>query len=159
MVTGKRKGGEPSLLLAAVLAGLFVIIGLPLSAEEAETRKPRSLEEIMTSVEQDVLDGMNRAETLLKTEKRERSETTALWEETAEKYFRRFARVGHVEFESLLKKEGQTARAQEAREWSEGIITFLAEMESVGAVVEWRRKGNVELFQLDYDREQAPKRL
>ena len=143
------------LFLAAAAAVMLCAAVLPAPAQEQE----RSLETIMDYYDSLVKQGMDGAENLLRSVKREKSETEAVWSDLNERFISVFSRIGHFEFDSLLKKEKSDSAAKKASEWSHSMILLIHDLQAVGEVVVWQRQVNRDIFQIEFDVEQAPARL
>ncbi len=91
--------------------------------------------------------------------KREKSETEAVWDDLNERFISVFSRIGHFEFDSLLKKEKSDSAAKKASEWSHSMKLLIHDLQAVGEVVVWQRQVNRDIFQIEFDVEQAPARL
>ena len=140
-------GHTPRLLAAtALVAFLFLCAG------GAEAAKPQTVQGIMSSCEADMKTGLEAVELLLKSTKREKSETVAVWEEINEKNFLKFRSSTIVEFSALLK--GKTDPASErALAWAAAMESFVVDLQSVGEVVEQLRKMNVLRDQIEFETE------
>lgn len=125
----------------------------------AQERQERTVETLMDSYDSLVKQGMEAAETLLKSKKREKSEVEAVWDDLNERFISVYSKNGHFEFDSMLKKERNEARASRASEWDNSMKLFIHDLQKVGEVVAWQRKVNRDIFQLEYDIEKAPKRV
>ncbi|MGI6791014.1 hypothetical protein [Aminivibrio sp.] len=143
------------LFFAAAAAVMLCAAVLPAPAQEQE----RSLETIMDYYDSLVKQGMDGAENLLRSVKREKSETEAVWSDLNERFISVFSRIGHFEFDSLLKKEKSDSAAKKASEWSHSMILLIHDLQAVGEVVVWQRQVNRDIFQIEFDVEQAPARL
>lgn len=139
------------------VAAVLMLCGavLPAPAQEQE----RSLETIMDYYDSLVKQGMDGAENLLRSVKREKSETEAVWDDLNERFISVFSRIGHFEFDSLLKKEKSDSAAKKASEWSHSMKLLIHDLQAVGEVVVWQRQVNRDIFQIEFDVEQAPARL
>jgi hypothetical protein len=147
--------GMRFLLFAASAALLFSAAVHPVPAQEQE----RSLGTIMDYYDSLVKQGMDGVENLLRSTKTEKSETEAVWSDLNERFISVFSRIGHFEFDSLLKKEKSDSAAKKASEWSHSMILLIHDLQAVGEVVVWQRQVNRDIFQIEFDVEQAPARL
>ena len=140
-------GCNPRLLAAtALVAFLFLCVG------GADAAKPQTVQGIVSSCEADMKNGLEAVELLLKSTKREKSETVAVWEEINEKNFLKFRSSTIVEFSALLK--GKTDPASErALAWAAAMESFVVDLQSVGEVVEQLRKMNVLRDQIEFETE------
>lgn len=161
-IEGRRFGamsgwgkGMRFLLFAASAALLFRAAVLPAAAQEQE----RSLGTIMDSYDSLVKQGMDGVGNLLKSTKREKSEVDAVWDDLNERFISVYSKIGHFEFDSLLKKERSESAAKKASEWSNSMILLIHDLQAVGEVVAWQRQVNRDIFQIEFDVEQAPNRL
>ena len=100
--------------MIAVAAALIPTCGGKLLAQQKEV----TLESIMTYENSLVKAGMDSAGELLKTTKTDKSQTEGVWNELNEKYFTSFSRIGHFEFDSLLKKEKDESASARAAAWA-----------------------------------------
>ncbi len=130
------------LVSAILLAGPFA--GCP------EAAKPQTAHEIMVGCEADVTSGLEAVETLLKSTKREKGETVAVWDDINEKNFLKFRSSTIVEFSSLLKGKTDLASTK-AQEWAAAMDAFVIDLQSVGEVVEWLRKMNVLQYRIEFE--------
>lgn len=126
---------------------------LPAAAQE------RTVETLMDYYDSLVKQGMEATETLLKSKKREKSEVEAVWDDLNERFISVYSKNGHFEFDSMLKKERNEARASRASEWDNSMKLFIHDLQKVGEVVAWQRKVNRDIWQLEFDIEKAPKRV
>ncbi len=126
---------------------------LPAAAQE------RTVETLMDYYDSLVKQGMEATETLLKSKKREKSEVEAVWDDLNERVISVYSKNGHFEFDSMLKKERNEARASRASEWDNSMKLFIHDLQKVGEVVAWQRKVNRDIWQLEFDIEKAPKRV
>ncbi|NCB17703.1 MAG: hypothetical protein EOM65_16210, partial [Synergistales bacterium] len=147
--------GMRFLLFAASAVLLFRAAVLPAPAQEQE----RSLGTIMDYYDSLVKQGMDGVENLLRSTKTEKSETEAVWSDLNERFISVFSRIGHYEFDSLLKKEKSDSAAKKASEWSDSMKLLIHDLQAVGEVVAWQRQVNRDIFQIEFDVEQAPNRL
>lgn len=147
--------GMRFLLFAASAALLFSAAVHPVPAQEQE----RSLGTIMDYYDSLVKQGMDGVENLLRSTKTEKSETEAVWSDLNERFISVFSRIGHYEFDSLLKKEKSDSAANTASEWSNSMKLLIHDLQAVGEVVAWQRQVNRDIFQIEFDVEQAPARL
>ncbi len=132
--------------VTALVAFLFFRAG------GADAAKPQTVQGIMSSCEADMKNGLEAVELLLKSTKREKSETVAVWEEINEKNFLKFRSSSIVEFSALLK--GKTDPASErALAWAAAMESFVVDLQSVGEVVEQLRKMNVLRDQIEFETE------
>ena len=140
-------GRNPRLLAATVLLAFLL-----LPAGGAGAAKPQTVQGIMSSCEADMKTGLEAVERLLKSTKREKSETVAVWEEINEKNFLKFRSSTIVEFSALLK--GKTDPASErALAWAAAMESFTTDLQSVGEVVEQLRKMNVLRDRIEFETE------
>lgn len=147
--------GMRFLLFAASAALLFSAAVHPVPAQEQE----RSLGTIMDYYDSLVKQGMDGVENLLRSTKTEKSETEAVWSDLNERFISVFSRIGHYEFDSLLKKEKSDSAANTASEWSNSMKLLIHDLQAVGEVVAWQRQVNRDIAQREFDIEKAPNRL
>jgi len=144
----------PALRSIALLSLIFFLCPLPAAAQGSE----RTPETIMEYYDTLVKQGMDSVENLLKSTKREKSEVEAVWDDLNERFISVFSKIGHIEFDSLVKKERNESKATRASEWGHDMTLFIHDLQTVGEVVAWQRKVNREIFQLEFDIECAPRR-
>ena len=140
----------------SVLILAVVVAALPAWAQE---RQERTVDTLMDYFDSLVKQGMEATETLLKSKKREKSEVEAVWDDLNERFISVYSKVGHFEFDSMLKKERNEARASRASEWDNSMKLFIHDLQKVGEVVAWQRKVNRDIWQLEFDIDKAPKRV
>ncbi len=147
-----------SVCMTALSVLILTVFAAPLPAL-AQERQERTVETLMDAYNTLVKQGMEATETLLKSKKREKSEVEAVWDDLNERFISVYSKIGHFEFDSMLKKERNEARASRASEWDNSMKLFIHDLQNVGEVVAWQRKVNRDIFQLEYDIEKAPKRV
>ncbi len=140
----------------SVLILAVAVVALPAWAQE---RQERTVDTLMDYFDSLVKQGMEATETLLKSKKREKSEVEAVWDDLNERFISVYSKVGHFEFDSMLKKERNEARASRASEWDNSMKLFIHDLQKVGEVVVWQRKVNRDIWQLEFDIDKAPKRV
>lgn len=150
-----KRAAIVSLLLAVLL--LWGLFGS--GALAVEGKNERTLESIMEAYDSLVKQGMEGAATLLKSTKREKAETVAVWDDLNERFISVFSKIGHFEFNSLLKKEKNESKANRAAEWANSMTLFIHDLQAIGEVVAWQQQANREIFQMEFDIEKAPNRL
>lgn len=102
--------------------------------------------------------GLEATERLLKTEKWEKADTEGVWDELNEKYFTAWDRLGHVEFDSLLKGK-QGSDVTKALEWANAMKLFRHEMQSMGRVVKWQRQMKADAFSIEITMRDLPAKV
>jgi|GEM_PF-1516130 len=102
--------------------------------------------------------GLEATERLLKTEKWEKADTEGVWDELNEKYFTAWDRLGHVEFDSLLKGK-QGSDVTKALEWANAMKLFRHEMQSMGRVVKWQRQMKADAFSIEITMRDLPAKI
>ncbi|MGI6253010.1 MAG: hypothetical protein ACOYJV_06210 [Aminivibrio sp.] len=150
----KGRLGKAAVLVAAA-AVLIPAWGGKLLAHQQEV----TLESIMTYENSLVKAGMDSAGELLKTTKTEKSQTEGVWNELNEKYFTSFSRIGHFEFDSLLKREKDESASARAASWADAMNLFTQDLQSVGEVVEWMRNVMLDISWLETDEARAEDRF
>ncbi|MBL3539363.1 hypothetical protein [Aminivibrio sp.] len=150
-----RISGMRTLLFATAASVMVCAAVLPALPQEQE----RSLGTIMDYYDSLVKQGMDGVGNLLKSTRREKSEVEGVWDDLNERFISVFSRIGHFEFDSLLKKETSESAAKKASEWSHSMILLIHDLQAVGEVVAWQRQVNREIFQREFDIEKAPNRL
>lgn len=141
--------------MIAVAAALIPTCGGKLLAQQKEV----TLESIMTYENSLVKAGMDSAGELLKTTKTDKSQTEGVWNELNEKYFTSFSRIGHFEFDSLLKKEKDESASARAAAWADAMNLFTQDLQSVGEVVGWMRDVMLDILWLETDEARAEDRF
>ncbi len=141
------------------LAGLTALIHAGALRPAFAQQEERSLETIMGSYDSLVKQGMDGIGNLLKSTKRERSEIEGVWDDLNERFISVFSKIGHFEFDSLLKKEKSESIAKGASEWSNSMTLLIHDLQAVGEVVAWQRQVNRDIAQREFDIEKAPNRL
>ena len=150
--------GTLGVCMTALSVLILTVFAAPLPSL-AQERQERTVETLMDAYNVLVKQGMEATETLLKSKKREKSEVEAVWDDLNERFISVYSKVGHFEFDSMLKKERNEARASRASEWDNSMKLFIHDLQKVGEVVAWQRKVNRDIAQLEYDIEKAPKRV
>ncbi len=102
--------------------------------------------------------GLEATERLLKTRKWEKADTEGVWDELNEKYFTAWDRLGHVEFDSLLKGK-QGSDVTKALEWANAMKLFRHEMQSMGRVVKWQRQMKADAFSIEITMRDLPAKI
>jgi len=140
------------LFLSAIL--VMAGVGGPQAQEKA-----RTVETVIEYQNYELQVGMEAVEGLLKTTKTDKSATVDRWNELNEKYFSSYARIGHYEFDSLLKQEKNEAVAARAAEWDQAIRLFTDELQNIGEVASWIRELNLDIMWMEYDTLHSRERL
>lgn len=121
--------------------------------------KARTVETVIEYQNYALQVGMEAVVNLLKTTKTDKSATVDVWNELNEKYFTSYARIGHYEFDSLLKQEKNEAVAARAADWDQAVRLFTGELQNVGEVVLWLRELNRDIMSMEYDTLHSGERL
>src|SRR5690606_23102265 len=88
----------------------------------------------------------------------EKADTEGVWDELNEKYFTAWDRLGHVEFDSLLKGK-QGSDVTKALEWANAMKLFRHEMQSMGRVVKWQRQMKADAFSIEITMRDLPAKI
>jgi len=141
------------------LAVLTVLINGGVLCPAFARQEERSLDTITDYYDTLVKQGMDGIGNLLKSRKREKSEIEGVWDDLNERFISVFSKIGHFEFDSLLKKEKSESIAKRASEWSNSMTLLIHDLQAVGEVVAWQRQVNRDIAQREFDIEKAPNRI
>lgn len=140
------------LFLSAIL--VMAGVGGPQAQEKA-----RTVETVIEYQNYELQVGMEAVEGLLKTTKTDKSATVDRWNELNERFISSYARIGHYEFDSMLKQEKNEAVAARAAEWDQAIRLFTDELQNIGEMALWIRELNLDIMSMEFDTLHSRERL
>ena len=148
---GNKTRWSATVSVVVLLTVLLVVF--PACAQE------RNVDTLIDSYDSLVKQGMEATERLLKSTKIEKSEVEGIWDDLNERFISVYSRIGHIEFDSMLKVDRNASRVSRASEWDNSIKLFIHDLQNVGEVVAWQRKVNSDIFHIGWDIEYAPRKM
>ena len=121
---GNKTRWSAAVSVVVLLTVLLVVF--PACAQE------RNVDTLIDYYDSLVKQGMEATERLLKSTKIEKSEVEGIWDDLNERFISVYSRIGHIEFDSMLKVDRNASRVSRASEWDNSMKLFIHDLQNVG---------------------------